>query len=167
MKTKVLFLALLALITFGCRTSKQTSTSKAEVKTAANLDVKQSNESKKAVDSTFVVVDKGVSTVYTDEVITVSNLSKPDSTGKQWPTKTTVIKRTISNKKAADLNTKSTVNKDYSDKTTLKDNSDYKSDSTSTKTDTLTKETKTPAWVYLAGFGLLVAVGIFLYIKFK
>ena len=152
---KLLFLALLALITFGCRTTKETSTAKTELKTAANLDIKQSNESKQAVDSTVVVVDKGVSTVYTDELITVTNLSKPDSTGKQWPTQTTVTKRTVSNKNTADLNKKTAVNKQNSNNTTLRDKSDYKSDDKSKIT--TTKETETPVWVFIIIFLFLGA----------
>jgi hypothetical protein len=165
MKNKLFLIALIALIAFGCRATKQTSSSKIEVKTATNLDIKQSNESKQAVDSTVVVVDKGVSTVYTDELITVTNLSKPDSTGKQWTTQTTVIKRTTSNKHAADLNKKTTVNKQNSNNTALRDKSKYKSDD---KSQLVTiKETKTPAWVYIVGFvSLLVAIiGVYTLLK--
>jgi len=145
MRTNLLLLVLVVLICVGCRTTKQTA--KAEAKTVANLDVKQSNESKQAADSTVFVVDKSTSTVYTDELITVTNLSNPDSTGKQWPTQTIVTKRTISNKNAADLNKKIAVNKQNSNKTTLRDKSKYKSDNKS-QSET-TKETKTPAWVVI------------------
>jgi hypothetical protein len=163
--TLLCILCISLLVYSSCKTIKQTSTTKAEVKTVANLDVKQSNKIKQAVDSNVVVVDKGVSTIYTDEVITITNLSKPDSTGKQWTTQTTVTKRTISNKHAADLNKKTTVNKQNSNNTALRDKSKYKSDDKSLLA--TTKETKCPAWVYVVGFfSLLVAIiGIYTLLK--
>src|ERR1035437_953788 len=86
----------------GCRTVKQTLTTKNEVKTSANLDVKQSVDNKLTVDSSKSVVDKSVTSSLVNEDITVTHLSKPDSTGKQYPIQMTVIHRTTDNNKSAD-----------------------------------------------------------------
>ena len=155
---KLLFLAFLALITFSCRTVKQTSTAKTDVKTAANLDVKQSVNNQSKVDSFGITIDKSITNSLVSEVITVTNLSKPDSVGKQYPVQTTVINRTTDNKKVADIkksvvsSKKSVVNNKLSDKSTLK--SDIK---TAAKGTTIT-EMKTPAWVYVAVIITLLAL---------
>jgi len=164
---KLIFIMLLALITFSCRTTKQTSSTKAEVKTSANLDIKQSVNNQSKVDSSRITIDKSVTNSLVSEVITITNLSKPDSIGKQYPVQTTVINRITNNKKVGDLKTESKINSTNENKTTISDKSDYKSDSIATQKSKLTKETKTPAWVYVVGFGLLLVVGLFLYIKFK
>ena len=184
---KILFLVVLALITFSCRTTKQTTTSKAEVKTAANLDVKQSNESnlnitsstdtKQTQSGTVKATDTGTVDETTVEESTATNYSKPDSTGKQYPTSTITNKKTIhrgvqnnlntnvDNKSNIDYLTKNVDKSNFKFDESIKDKS--KSDVSLKTSDQLTQEIKTPAWIYLAGFGLLLAVGIFLYIKFK
>jgi len=159
---KILFLAILSLITFSCRTTKQTSTSKSEVKTVANLDIKQSVDTKSTVDSSLVTIDKSVTNSLISEVITITNLSKPDSTGKQYSVQTTVINRITDNKKVGDLKIERKINSINENKTLLINKSDYKSDSTATNINTLESKTKTPGWVTIsiiilifAGLGLL------------
>jgi len=167
MKTKLLFLLLIALITFSCRTTKQTSTMKAEVKTVANLDIKQSVDTKSTVDSSLVTIDKSVTNSLVNELITITNLSNPDSTGKQYPVKTTVINRTTDNKKVGDLKTESKINSTNENKKTLSDKSGYKSDSIAAQQSKLTEDTNTPAWVYVLGFISIIIVGIVIYTYFK
>lgn len=148
MKLSKLFLfVLLALITFSCRAIKQTSTAKDEVKTSANLDVKQTVDNQLKVDSSKSVVDKSITSSLVNEDITVTQFSKPDSVGRQFATQTTVIHRTTDNKKQYDTDTQTKLNKQNSNKTTLRDNSKYKSDDKSQLV--TTKETKTPGWVYI------------------
>ena len=164
---KLFFIALLALITFGCRTVKQTSVTKDEVKTAANLDIKQSVTNQLKVDSSRITVDKSITNSLISEVVTITNLSKPDSIGKQYPIQTTVINRITDNKKVGDLKIESKINSTTVNKTNLSNKSDYKSDSIATQKSKLSEETKTPAWVYVVGFGLLLIVGLIFYIEFK
>jgi len=159
MKTKLLFLLLIALITFSCRTTKQTSTMKAEVKTVANLDIKQSVDTKSTVDSSLVTIDKSVTNSLVSEVITITNLSKPDSIGNQYPVQTTVINRTSDNKKVGDLKTESKINSKSENRTTLSDKSDYKSDSTATTINTEESKTKTPGWVTI-GILIFIFIGL-------
>jgi len=164
-QSKLFLLALLALITFSCRAIKQTSTAKDEVKTSANLDVKQTVDNQLKVDSSQSVIDKSVTNSLINEDVIITDFSKPDSTGKQWPTQTTVIHRTTDNKKSADVKTDVKVNTSKQNKTTLRDNSKYKSDDKSQLV--MTKETKCPAWVYVVGFfSLLVAIiGVYTLLK--
>ena len=164
---KLIFLALLALITFGCRTVKQTSTNKAEVKTSANLDIKQSVYNKSKIDRSQVTVDNSVTNSVVNEVTTITQLSKPDSTGKQYPVQTTVINRITENNKAANIKTAVNVNKTNDNKTTIKDKSVYKSDSTSSQINKLTEKTKIPAWVYVAVLVLISGLLLGLYTILK
>jgi len=164
---KLFFIALLALITFGCRTVKQTSQTKDEVKTAANLDIKQSVTNQLKVDSSRITVDKSITNSLISEVVTITNLSKPDSIGKQYPIQTTVINRITDNKKVGDLKTESKINSTNENKTTLSDKSDFKSDSIATQKSKITEEIKTPPWVYVVVLVLILALLIFLYTVLK
>lgn len=167
---KLIFFALLALITFGCRTVKQSSQTKSEVKTTANLNINQSNESKLNIDSTSErkqnqsVTIKTIANDSVDETIddesTITNFSKPDSTGKQYKTSTTTDKKTIHRGEKKNLNT-STENKSNTDsQAKVSDKSDFKTDASlidkgksdsSQKTNAkVTQEMKTPGWVSVA-----------------
>ena len=187
MKTKILFIALLTLITFSCRTTKQTLTSKAEVKTAANLDLKQSNESnlniastsdtKQSQSGTIKVTDTGTVEETTVEENTSTNFSKPDSTGKQYPMSTTTNKKTIhrgtQNNLTTNVDNKNNIdylarNEDKSNfkfDASLKDKG--KTDLQQNTKDSLTEETKTPAWVYVAVLVFILGIFIFLYTVLK
>jgi len=184
---KVLFITLLALITFSCHTTKKISTSEAEVKTAANLTSKQSTDAnlniastaeiKQSQSGTVKATDTGTIEETIDETNTTTNYSTPDSTGNQYPISITTNKKTIhrgvqnnlntnvDNKSNIDYLTKNVDKSNFKFDESIKDKS--KSDVSLKTSDQLTQEIKTPAWIYLAGFGLLLAVGIFLYIKFK
>jgi hypothetical protein len=167
MKTNLLFIMLIALITFSCRTMKQTSTIKDEVKTVANLDIKQSIDAKSTVDSSSITLDKSVTNSLVSEIITITNLSKPDSIGKQYPVQTTVINRTTDNKKVGDLKTESKINSTNEKKSTINDKSNSKSDSISTNINTEESKTKTPAWIYFFTFFAIIIAGVFIYTRFK
>lgn len=167
MKTKVFVIALrvgvvillfsmLTFCTSSCRTMKQTSTAKKEVKTSANLDVKKTVDNQSTVDSSQSVIDKSVTNSLISEDITVTQLSKPDSIGRQFTTQTTVIHRLIDNTKASDIKTETKVNTNKQNKTTLHDTSDYKSDDKSKLV--TSKETKTPALVYPLGIVFILAL---------
>ena len=172
---KILFLVVLALITFSCRTTKQTSTSKAEVKTEANLTTNQSNdaslnitsgtETKASQSGTIKATDTGTVEETTVEENITTNYSKPDSTGKQYPTSTTTNKKTIHRGEQKNLNTnvEKKSNLDYLTRNEEKSNFKFdksikvkgKTDTQQQSTNKLTEETKTPAWVI---FGILILI---------
>jgi len=187
MKTKVLFLLLLALITFSCRTTKQTSTVKDEVKTAANLTTKQSTdanlnitsgtETKATQSGTVKATDTGTVEETTIEENTTTNYSKPDSTGKQYPTSTSTNKKTIHRGEQKNLNTnvENKSNIDYLTRNVDKSNFKFeeslkdksKTELQQNTKDTLTEETNTPAWVYIVGIVSFIALLLIIYIRFK
>ena len=159
MKTKLLIYSiriavLVGLVMFmlslgGCRTTKQSSKTNLDIKTAANLDVKTNTESKQAAEAKVVATDKGVTTNNTATKMTITDFSAPDATGKQHPTRQTVIEQTTNNKKVADSKVNTASKSSASNKTKKADNSDYKSDVTAKADNKETKETKTPGWVYI------------------
>lgn len=178
---KLLFLALLALITFGCRTVKQTSTNDLKSKIDDNLTVKTSDKASLDINKNFSKVetnfgkvaatDKGSTNETTVEESETINFSAPDSIGKQFPLSKTNTKKTTVKGEKKDLKVNQDTKSTSDQETNFRDKSDYKSDKSikdkgksdvSLKTsDQLTQETKTPAWVYVAGLvSLLVLIGV-------
>ena len=181
MKTKLLFLVLVMFVALGCRTIKQTEKTKAEVKTAADLTVKESNNASLDVASTFSKIernfgkewatDNGTVDETSDESTTTTNFSPPDSTGKQHPISTSKTNKHIHRGENKNLNKTAESNNSTDSKAKISDNSDYKSDKSVTdkgkqdakhQTDNkITEETKTPAWVYVVAFvSFLILIGI-------
>jgi cobalamin biosynthesis Mg chelatase CobN len=168
-------------VSFGCKTVKQTEKTKAEVKTAANLTVKESNNANIDIASTFSKVERNIekewitdnSTVdeVSDETTTTTNLSAPDSTGKQYPTSTSTTNKHTHRGVHNNVKKNAESNNSRDIKGGVSENSDYKSDksvkdkgkqSIKAQTDNkITEETKTPAWVYVVVFvSFLILIGI-------
>jgi Tfp pilus assembly protein PilV len=184
---KIIFLALLALITFGCRTVKQTSQTKTDVKTAANLNIKQSNESKLNIDSTserkqnqsgiIKIIENDSVDETIDDVSITTNFSNPDSTGKQYPTSTTTDKKTIHRGEKKNHNTNEENKSNIDSQSKVSDKSDFKTaaslidkgktDSSQKTNDKVTEETKTPAWVYVVVLVLISGLLLGLYTILK
>ena len=168
MKTKLLFIVLLAMITFSCRTVKQTTTSKAEVKTEANLNVKQSNESNLSTETNLSTVDKSVTNEDVSVKVTETVLSKPDSSGKQFAEKITVTEQVKNTNKVANVNTESNVKTNDVSKTKLADKSDFKSDSIANNINTQETKTKTPGWITICVIVLIFSgLGLIYYLLKK
>lgn len=155
MKTKLLVILVICFVTISCRSTKETLKTKVDTNTETSVKVST------LVDSVSHVVDKTTAVITTDEVVTIAELSKPDSAGKQYPVKVTTITR---KQNAA-------VRNDVKKESHVKADSDYKSD---LKQKTAVKETSTkvhsidvPWWVYLISFSLLVIIGIIGYLFFK
>ena len=178
---KLLLIALLALITFGCRTVKQTSTNEVKskvdnnltVKTSdkANFDIKLSTNNQLKVDSSKLIVDKGSVTETTVEESTTTNFSAPDATGKQSIESQTKTKKTTVKGEKKDLKVNQNVNSKSDQETNLSDKSDYKSEASAVdkgktnisdkSTNKKTEETETPGWVYvLVSVSFLVLLGV-------
>jgi cobalamin biosynthesis Mg chelatase CobN len=185
---KLIFICIcMVLLPFSCRTTKQTSTLKAEVKTAANLTTKQSadanlnitsgTETKSNQSRTVKSTDNGTVEETTVEENTTTNFSKPDSTGKQYPTSTTTNKKTIhrgeqknlnsnvENKSNIDYLTRNEDKSNFKFDASIKDKS--KSDVSQKTSDQLTEETETPVWIYVVGIVLVFAFIIFIYTVLK
>lgn len=160
---------------------KQTSTTKAEVKIAANLTVKESNNANLDIQSTFSKVERNFGKEWTadnstvdevsDETTTTTNLSAPDSTGKQYPISTSTTNKHTHRGVHNNVQKNAESNNSRESKGGVSDNSDYKSDKSVTdkgkqdiknQTDNkITEETKTPAWVYVVVFvSLFILIGI-------
>lgn len=188
MKTKTLFLVLtLFFALVGCKTTKQVAKTDIESSTAANvktqtsdqvqLDITQKTETKKAVDSSKTITDKGSTVENSIEETEHIKLSVPDQNGNQYITDKIKTKKTT--KKGENRNLK--VDQEASSKTNLetelRDRSDYKSDSavadkTKTKsadnsTIVSTSETPTSGWVYVVILvvAVIVAGGAYLILK--
>jgi len=184
---KVLFITLLALITFSCHTTKKISTSEAEVKTAANLTSKQSTDAnlniastaeiKQSQSGTVKATDTGTIEETIDETNTTTNYSTPDSTGNQYPISITTNKKTIHRGVQNNLNTNVDNKSNIDYLTRNEDKSEFKIDESITdkgksdislKTSSqMTEETKTPGWVTI-GILILIFIGLgFIYYLLK
>jgi len=177
----------LSLITLSCRTVKQTTTSKAEVKTAANLTTKLSDDSilnitntsetKQSQSGTVKVNDTGTVEETTVEENTTTNYSKPDSTGNQYLISTTTNKKTTHRVNQKNLNTNIDNNSNIDYLTRNEDKSNFKFDESITDkgksdvslktSDQLTQETKTPGWVTISIIILILSGLCFVYYLLK
>lgn len=137
MKTKLLVILVICFVTISCRSTKETLRTKVDTKTETT--VKTSN----SVDSVSHTTDKSTAVITTDEVVTIAELSKPDSAGKQYPVKVTTITRKQN----------TAVRNDVKKESHVKASSDYKSDSkqktTVKETSTTTHSIDVPWWVWV------------------
>jgi len=177
MKTKLLVILVICFVTISCRTTKQTEKSKAEVKTSANLTVKESEKANLNVQSTFSKVERNFGKEWStdnsaidevsDETTTTTNLSVPDSTGKQYPTSTSTTNKHTHRGEKMNVKKNADSNNSRESKGGVSDNSDYKSDKSvkdKSKQDAkqqtenqITETMKTPLWVFIVIFLLLAA----------
>ena len=149
----LLVILVICFVTISCRSTKETLKTKVDTKTEATVKASTS------VDSVTNTVDRSAAVIKMDEVITIAELSKPDSAGKQYTTKVTTITRKQNTAIHNDIATKANVSK----------SSDYKSD---TKQKTAVKQASTtshsidvPWWVWL--IIIIIAFITSLFLKFK
>ena len=187
MRTKLLLIAILAIVCLGCKTVKQTEKTNLQTNTAHNTTVKESNVSNLDVTSNFSKVERNFekewasdnSTVdeTSDESTTITNFSAPDSIGLQYPTSTSTTTKHTHRGENKNVKKNAESNNSRDSKGGVSDKSDYKSDmslsdndskSLKQKTDSkITEETKTPAWVYVVVFVLVLALIGFIYLALK
>lgn len=153
MRTKIWIPILFLVIFAGCRSTKETLRTKVDTKTEATVKASTS------VDSVTNTVDRSAAVIKTDEVITIAELSKPDSAGRQYITKVTTITRKQN----------TAVRNDVKKESRVKASSDYKSDvkqKTAVKqTSTTTHSVAVPWWVWL--IIIIIAFITSLFLKFK
>lgn len=142
----ILLLSSLTFCSSGCRSTKETLKTKVDTKIESTINAKTS------VDSTSNVVDKSISNVITDEVITISDLSKPDSVGKQYPTRVTTITRKQNSAVKSDVKKELKVQSKSGNKTSIKQKTSEK------QTVTKKSSTKTPVIVFVAILALLTGL---------
>lgn len=165
MKTKILFIAMIALFALGgCKTVKQTKAAKQTTTTdvTVNQSSEQNNDIKLTVDSSKLTIDKGnVSETVTEETTTVV-YAPVDSTGKQAVVSITTTKRGVTR------NENKNLQENKKNSTDLRDKSDSKSKArvvasseNKTKEKEETKEEiKTPGWVYyISTLCLVIFIG--------
>ena len=155
---KLLVILVICFVTIGCRTTKQTTKTSLEVKTAVNLDVKTDTESKQTAEIAVVATDKGIITNNTATKTTITDFSAPDATGKQHPTRQTIIEQTTNNKKVADSKVNTDSKRSVNNKTKKADNSDYKSNVAAKADNKKETETQTPGFV--SGSIILLVLGL-------
>lgn len=170
MKTKILFIAIIALFALGgCKTVKQTKAAKQTTTTdvTVNQSSENSNDIKLTVDSSKLTIDKGnVSEAITEETTTVV-YAPVDSTGKQ-----AIISVTTQNRYVV-RNENKNLQEDKQNTLQLRDKSDSKSKArmvasseSKTKEKVETKEeSKTPGWVYYISTLCLVVFLGFVFFK--
>ena len=139
-------------VAFGCRTTKQNSKKTLHATSLQNLDVKTDVACNVSTEIKTVATNNVVATNNTATKTTITDFSAPDATGKQHPTRQTVIEQTSNDKKVAEVKVNTESKSKSESKVKQADKSNYKFDK-SVKTDNkTTNETKTPAWVYVAVF---------------
>ena len=85
MKTKILLLAILCLVLCSCKTTKTVSKNNADTAGTIKTDSKTEDTGTVTTDGAAVITDFGTISDRTEETTTVTHLSAPDSTGKQYP----------------------------------------------------------------------------------
>ncbi len=150
-----LFLLLLLIVAVGCKTTKEFTSSKTQVSELLKNDIRSSKGSTSDIDVKRVNTDllkESDSLVYSETIV---ELSKPDSTGSQHPTR--VIHREASQVKktenqstaSADSIAATASSEQLNDNTTKQTNTDTEEESA--------KKTKStplfPLWVWLIPIG--------------
>ncbi|MEA4981426.1 MAG: hypothetical protein VB066_01785 [Paludibacter sp.] len=138
MKTKIILTAIsLLFVVGGCNTVRQTKSTKL-TNTTENMTVKQSSvqnnditfkaDNKLTNNTNSSVSDNSQIAESIVEETTTTNFSAPDSTGRQYPTSQTNIKRTTNRNENRNLQINQQQQSDSDNKIDLSDKSDYKSD---------------------------------------
>jgi hypothetical protein len=155
----MLIFVLLA-VTYSCKTTKNSVKETTKAQTYVANDVKQTSEATGKTSTSENVTDKTTSA--DSIVVNVVDVvwSKPDSSGKQYPEKTTYRNEIHTQKTKADVATNKQINAEESNKAENIDKSKANSNVLTDKKETEKTAVKTPAWVYAAAavvsLGLLV-----------
>ena len=155
-------LMLLVVVSFSCRSTK--TVEKAEVKTNAveQKEIATTNNKTLQATSQQQTADKTTAVDSTSETKTEVELSKPDSVGKQYPTKIIITdrsgKRTVKNDVAmVNVETlQATAQQQTVDKSKTKANSDVKTETTAKKS--------SPLWIDILAIVAMIAICVALYL---
>ena len=154
-------LMLLIVLSFtNCKTVKNAEkTARYEQKEQKN-DIEQHTSSQTDVQSSFQSSDTGTTETETDETTEETTWSAPDSTGTQYPVKTTKTTRHTSTGKKNNVQTSSVSETHAAEQSDINDNTKTKT-STDEKTDTkTTTKTSTPAWIIWLIIGIFAVIVI-------
>lgn len=189
-KYTILFILLICgIIAFlaSCRTLKQKEITETEIKANVNTSITEKSDVKNNVAATVQldrktsnqsqVTDNSSTQEITEETSETTNFSKPDSTGKQYPTSKNTTKKTT--KKSENKNIKSSDKLNDFEKTVagLEDHSqiqtEAKKDSTDkSKTKTtnqsdINQKTNTPLWVtIISSLSVIIVLGAIVYFTY-
>ena len=129
-------------------------------RTEQKNDIEQHTSSLTDVQSSFQSSDTGTTETETDETTEETTWSAPDSTGTQYPVKTTKTTRHTSTGKKNNVQTSSVSETHAAEQSDINDNTKTKT-STDEKTDTkTTTKTSTPAWIIWLIIGIFAVIVI-------
>ena len=167
MKTNILFLVIVLFIASSCRTTKEAIKTASKINTEAKLDIQQLTETSHTADSTAVIADSVIVVNVTNEKITETYWSAPDSMGKQYPTKTTIVQRKLDTSKAAYSSSNTQTKTTDNGKSTVSDKSKLKSENKANASTNTETKTTTPTWVYILGLVLALVLIYSIYLILK
>lgn len=163
MKKLILLMAL--MLTFAaCKTVKQTNKTDTRTDVEVKKDVTEQADLKQTDLTNTIVTDKSTLTENVEEIITTTLFSVPDSvTGAQFPLQVTTTKRVINKGNTKNISSAQSETKDVSYVTKTVDQSDYKSETKIRTEDKTVTEVKTPAWLSLGVFALIIILIVLIY----
>ena len=169
MKNSILILILAFTFILGsCKTHKQVVKEETHttIDSTVNLDIKTVDVIKELTDLELLVQERTVISDYTEETVTTTEYSFPDSSGNQSVVRTTVVFRKNNVVENSGTNSESSSSSTILDRTSSTDNSstDLQTE-TQTKTVTTTKE-KDWTWLVITIILVCSAGPIYLFWKF-
>jgi len=159
---KLFIISIIAMLVFGCKTTKSVLKESVKTNLTTHYDSTQTSNINKHIVSDSTVLDTSFLSDRVTEVITQTNYSLPDSTGKQAVLSTIVTDRTRDIKNTKDIKTDVNTNTSINAKQVVKVNKDAQLKS-ETKAKTTTTSTLIPWWVYL----LPLLIGLLGYLGFR
>ena len=166
-KSTIALTLLIALFAVSCKTSKMATKSALSVQTEQKNDLEQHTVSQTEVQTSSQSSDTGNTTTNIDEVIEETTWSQPDSTGKQYPVKTTKTTRQTHSDKQNNIQTNEDNTTTSVTQTDVEDKSETATNLEEQKENKTNTKTKTPAWIIVFIIGVLAIVGIIVLLILK
>ncbi len=143
----IIFSVLVMFMLSGCKTTKTATEAKNETKTEQKNDVTTTSEQEQSVSKTTKTDERLAENDTLEETITETLWSAPDSTGKQFPTKTTTTERKRHRDSKGESSTTTNENKDERNVNQTIDKSQVDENIKTESEIKTTEKTRTPAWV--------------------
>lgn len=159
-KSTIALMLLTALCAVSCKTTKTATKSALSVQTDQKNNLDQHTTSQTDVQLSCQSSDTGNTTTHVDEVIEETTWSAPDSTGAQYPIKTTKTTRQTHTDKQNNIQTNQENNTSTVTESDTKDKSQTTTHIEDQKEAKTTTKTKTPAWIIVLIVGVLAIVAI-------
>lgn len=168
MKRPIIFLMLaLALCAQSCKTTKIANKTNDQSTQLIQNDITASADSSCNVTASAHTEDKSQLAQDIDETTTITEWSVPDSTGKQYPTKTTETRRTTNTKRQNNVKTTTHQETATESQTTFMDNTQTDTHNDIQTTETTKTKTSTPAWLITLIIGIIAAIVLIILVILK